>query len=85
MSYMRNSMGKEDAMAATVTSLEGTVENGQIKLPANVHLSERTKVYIVIPGLESTPPIRIPSPRLVHPEQASDFAMLVEDSADAGV
>jgi hypothetical protein len=72
-------------MAATVTTLEGTVENGQIKLPANIDLPERAKVYVVIPGLESDPPVRILSPRLAHPEEASDFVLLVEDLPDAGV
>ncbi len=56
----------------TVT-YEATVENGQIKLPPSVHLPERTKVFVVVPGGESVPPPRLYSPRLVHPEQASDF------------
>jgi hypothetical protein len=72
-------------MAATVTTLEGTVENGQIKLPANSYLPEHAKVYVVIPALDSTPPIRILSPRLANPQQASDFVLSVEDSDDAGV
>ena len=72
-------------MAANVTTLEGTVENGQIKLPGNIYLPERAKVYVVIPGLESTSSVRIASPRLAHSEQAADFALIVEDSSDAGV
>jgi hypothetical protein len=56
----------------TVT-YEATVENGQIKLPAAVHLPDHTKVFVVVPGVEVVPPTRINSPRLAHPQQASDF------------
>jgi hypothetical protein len=72
-------------MAASVTTVEGTIENGQIKLPGNFELPERGKVYVVFPGIELTPSVRIASPRLVHPEQASDFVLTVEDASDAGL
>ena len=52
---------------------EGIVENGQIRLPADVRLPEKTKVYVVIPGVEMRPAAYVGSPRLVHPEQAADF------------
>ena len=52
---------------------EATVENGQIKLPAAVHLPDHTKVFVVVPGVEVVPASRINSPRLAHPEQASEF------------
>ncbi len=35
-----------------VTTFQGTVENGQVRLPANVSLPEKTKVYVVVPDLE---------------------------------
>ena len=35
-----------------VTTFEGIVENGQIRLPATVRLPERAKVYMVIPDVE---------------------------------
>src|SRR5581483_2423153 len=35
-----------------VTTIEGVIENGQIRLPAAVHLPERTKVYVIIPDVE---------------------------------
>ena len=57
----------------TVT-YEATVENGQIKLSGAVHLPEHTKVFVVVPGGEMVPLTRINSPRLAHPEQASEFA-----------
>lgn len=70
-----------------VSTFEGIVENGQIRLRGNVTLPEKTNVYVVIPDLEVTlPEARVYSPRLVHPEQANDFAkQVIEESADAGV
>ena len=56
-----------------VTTFEGVVENGQIRLPANVRLPEKAKVYVVIPDVEVETVAYIGSPRLVHPEQAADF------------
>ena len=35
-----------------VTTFQGTVENGQIRLAADVQLPERAKVYVVVPDLE---------------------------------
>ncbi len=56
-----------------VVTLEGVIENGQIRLPAYFHLPDKTKVYVLIPDFEAKPVARIPSPRLLHPEQAADF------------
>lgn len=36
----------------SVTTFQGTVENGQVRLPANVELPEKAKVYVVVPDLE---------------------------------
>jgi hypothetical protein len=57
-----------------ILTLEGIVENGQIRLPDDVTLPEHTKVYVVIPALETTRPARIYSPRLANPEHAEFFA-----------
>ncbi|HVQ40396.1 MAG TPA: hypothetical protein VMS31_22835 [Pyrinomonadaceae bacterium] len=35
-----------------VTTFQGTIENGQIRLPANVSLPEKAMVYVVVPDLE---------------------------------
>ncbi len=65
-------------------TFEGRVENGQIRLPENVTLPEHTKVYVVVADFESAPQARVYSPRLVHPEQVTDFAkQIVEAPADA--
>lgn len=70
-----------------ISTFEGIVENGQIRLRDNVALPEKTKVYVVIPDIEAAPPkARVYSPRLVHPEQAADFAkQVIEVSPDAGL
>ena len=65
-----------------VATFEAVVENGQIRLPGSVHLPEKAKVYVVIPGVPSA--AYIGSPRLAHPEQASDFEKeVVEEDLDA--
>ena len=69
-----------------ISTFEGIVEDGQIRLHDNVRLPDNTRVYVVIPDLEAVPQARIYSPRLVHPEQMADFAkQIVEVSADADV
>lgn len=63
-----------------VATIEGIVENGQIRLPLNVHLPERAKVYVVVPDtLTPFPSSYVGSPRLAHPEQAADFEKRVEE------
>jgi hypothetical protein len=65
-----------------VATFEGIVEDGQIRLPENVHVPERTKVYVVIPGVDQPSATRWMSPRLAHPEQAQDFIKAVIPNAD---
>jgi hypothetical protein len=68
-----------------VATYEATVENGQIRLPSNLRLPENAKVYIVVPGAETTPTGYIASPRLVHPELVKDFVLTVQENRNAGV
>ena len=66
-------------------TFEGFVEHGQIRLKEEVHLPEKTKVYVIVPDSGSRP-AHFPSPRLVHPEQATHFVLeMVEDDLNAGV
>jgi len=66
-------------MTMNITTFEGTVENGQIRLPADAHLPERARVYVVIPSQEvsspssSSSPAYVGSPRLANPAQAIEF------------
>jgi hypothetical protein len=69
-----------------VTALEGVVENGQIRLSEKIDLPEKTRVYVIIPGVEMAKVPHVYSPRLAHPEQAVDFRKeVVEEIPDAGV
>lgn len=61
----------------SVLTLEGTVENGQIRLYGDVHLPEKTRVLIVVPDMHVLKEAHLYSPRLVHPEQAADFKLEV--------
>lgn len=70
----------------SVTTIEATVENGQIKLRQPLRLPESTKVYVVIPNVEIQPAIRVGSPRLAHPEQAIHFVKeMIEEADDASL
>lgn len=37
-----------------VTTFSGTVEDGQVKLAANVQLPEKATVYVVVPDFDET-------------------------------
>jgi len=65
-----------------ISTFEGIVKDGQIRLRDKVRLPENTEVYVVIPDFESAPGARALSPRLVHPEQASDFVKQIVEVAD---
>jgi hypothetical protein len=62
-----------------VTTYEGVVENGQIRLPVSVRLPDKAKVYVVVPEAEAQPSAYVSSPRLVHPEQITDFTKEVAE------
>jgi hypothetical protein len=67
-----------------ILTFEGRVENGQIQLPADVALPEHAKVYVVIPDFVAPARARVYSPRLAHPEQATDFVKeVIEVPIDA--
>ncbi len=64
---------------------ECTIANGQVVLPADIHLPENCRVWLTIHEEAPRPPARIHSPRLVHPEYAQHFEMEVEDVSDAQI
>jgi hypothetical protein len=69
-----------------VTTFEGVIENGQIRLPADVHLPEKARVYVVVPDVEAASGGYIGSPRLAHPEQARDFEkQVIQELTDASL
>ena len=68
------------------TTFEGTVKNGQIQLPDNLSLPEDTKVYVLVPGVESEDAARLRSPRLADPRKIVEFQkQVITGSSDAGV
>ncbi|MBX3059195.1 MAG: hypothetical protein KF770_22225 [Anaerolineae bacterium] len=56
-----------------VSTYEGIVENGKIRLKTAVQLPESMTVYVIVPDLVAKPVVHVYSPRLAHPEQAKDF------------
>jgi len=69
-----------------LATYEGVVENGHVTLPPNVDIPEKTRVYVLVPDVETQKTLYIASPRLVHPEQAKDFEkQVIEDTTEAGV
>ena len=64
----------------SVTTFEGVVENGRIRLAADICLPEKAKVYVIIPNGALPPPALMASPRLARPEEAIDFKMeMIQD------
>jgi hypothetical protein len=69
-----------------VVTYEGVVQNGQVRLPPEAKLPENAKVYVVFPGFANQGVVRIFSPRLLHPEQATDFVKeVIPESTDAAL
>ncbi len=70
----------------SVLTFEGVVENGQIRLRSNIRLPDQTKVFVIVPDVQVEHVVHVFSPRLAHPEQATDFIMEVtEVPSDASV
>ena len=66
-----------------ISTFEGIVEKGVIRLRGDVTLPEKARVYVVVPDPEASPRALVVSPRLAHPDQAGDFAKeIVEGAAD---
>jgi len=69
-----------------VATFEGVIENGRIRLQANINLPENMRVFVIIPDFEAKKVAHVYSPHLVHPEQAADFKKeIVEGLSHAGV
>ena len=68
----------------SIITLEGVIDNGQVRFRDNVRLPDNTRVYVVVPDIEIEEVAHVYSPRLAHPEQAADFKMeVIEESSDA--
>lgn len=65
-----------------VTTIQGVVENGQIKLTESINLPDKTIVYVVVPSVEKNRIPKIMSPHLANKEDAKLFVKTVEDDVD---
>ncbi len=69
-----------------IATYEGIVEKGKVCLSPGVRLPDKTKVYVVVPEVQAEKTARMMTPRLAHPEQASDFEMEIsEDTSNASL
>ena len=62
-----------------LTTYEGVVEKGKIRLNTDVRLPENAKVYVIVPDAqtEKKKTVRVRTPRLTHRKQAGEFKMKV--------
>jgi hypothetical protein len=72
-----NNSERGDIMA--LTTYEGVVEKGRIRLKTSVRLPENATVYVIVPEKPAKKKkiVRVLTPRLVHRKQASEFKMKV--------
>jgi len=61
----------------SVTTFEGFVENGQVRLPAGVVLPDHQTVLVVVPDTVQTAAQKLPGIRLADKEDAAKFEMKV--------
>ena len=61
----------------SVTTIEGVIENGQVRLPEGVMLPERKIVYVVVPGIDAPLERAHAGFHLANPTDAAKFEMKV--------
>jgi len=67
----------------SIQTIEGIVEQGQIKLVSDIRLPEKTKVFVVVPETNDESKVHIHSPRFKNPSDAEYFKMeIVEEKFD---
>ena len=59
----------------TISTYEGVVEKGKIRLKVGVKLPEKAKVYVIVPDLQMEKTARVMTPHLANPAQANEFKM----------
>jgi len=69
-----------------LATYEGVVEDGHVTLPPDAHLPDDTRVYVLVPDMDTQRTLQILSPRLVDQSQARDFVKeVIEETADASL
>lgn len=67
-----------------LATYEGIIENGRVRLPSNVGIPEKTRVYVLVPDTENFTVPYCASPHLANREQSKDFEKrIIEDTTDA--
>lgn len=61
----------------SVTTFEGVIENGHVRLPDGVMLPERKVVYVIVPGNDAPLERAHAGYRLANPADAAKFEMKV--------
>jgi len=62
-----------------ITTYEGIIENGHVRLPDDACIPDNTTVYVIVPSGEFARRVRLASPRLARPEQAAAFTKEVQE------
>ncbi|MCX6068690.1 MAG: hypothetical protein NT121_23570 [Chloroflexi bacterium] len=69
-----------------MTTYEGIVEKGKIRLKVGVKLPEKARVYVIVPDEQAEKAFHLRTPRLKNTKQASDFILEIsEESPDASI
>ncbi len=69
-----------------VATYEGIIENGKVRLADNIHIPEKSHVFVVVPNNEYELLAAVRSPRLARPDQVDDFKKeVVQEFNDAGI
>jgi hypothetical protein len=66
-----------------ITTIQGVIENGQIKLNEPINFTEKKIVYVIIPDFDGKTVKQVLSPRLADGKQAKDFIKKVEEIPNA--
>ena len=69
-----------------LATYEGIVENGHVRLPPDIQIPDETRVYVIVPDLDTQRTVHILSPRLVDRRQAKDFVkQVIEETPNASL
>jgi hypothetical protein len=69
-----------------LATYEGVVENGHVMLPSDVDIPEDTRVYVLVPDVDTQRRLQVLSPRLVDQSQAKDFVKeVIEETPNASL
>ncbi|MCQ3938101.1 MAG: hypothetical protein DPW18_13785 [Chloroflexi bacterium] len=60
-----------------LTTYEGVVEKGMVRLKKGIRLPENAIVYVIVPEQVEKKVVRVRTPRLANRKQASQFKMKI--------